>query len=92
MSKFAHDTPLQTGQNSIMGSVSLIGGPMDGRVVDSPPAAGSWLDVEGNRYVVRRASADGAGVEKDVGIFLPLYASAVAARRGRRAPLPWRPW
>jgi hypothetical protein len=72
-----------------MGSVSLIGGPMDGRVVESP-AAGSWLDVEGNRYVVRRASAGGAGVKHDVGIFLPLFASAVAARRARRAPLPRR--
>ncbi|MEA2365866.1 MAG: hypothetical protein QOI32_1378 [Thermoleophilaceae bacterium] len=72
-----------------MGSVSLIGGPMDGRVVESP-AAGSWLDVEGNRYVVRRASAGGAGVSENVGIFLPLYASAVAARRGRRASMPWR--
>jgi hypothetical protein len=66
-------------------SLSLIGGPMNGRVVDSPGPAG-WVDVEGSRYIVHH---DGTRTREDVGIFLPLYARVLAARR--RGGAPWRP-
>jgi hypothetical protein len=74
----------------VAGTLSLIGGPLNGRVVESP-ASGSWLEVDGNRYVVRRnVTAGGPGTREDVGIFLPLYARVLAARRGGRASWPRR--
>jgi len=66
-----------------MSRVLLIGGPSDGQEIDGPTTAAT-LDIEGSRYVLRRA----AGRVRDeprgwVGIFLPLYAGVLKARFAR---------
>lgn len=63
-----------------MGRVFLIGGPADGREM-AASATDDVLDVDGSRYVVRRAYAlDHAATDDWVGIFLPLYAALLRAR------------
>jgi hypothetical protein len=65
-----------------MSQVLLIGGPSDGQEIDRPSSA-TVLDIEGSRYVLRRARGrDEQGGW--VGIFLPLYAGALKARFARR--------
>lgn len=55
-------------------TVSLIGGPADGRAI-AVNQPGEWLEVAGVRYVLRAAYKSGAtGPDGHVGIFLPLYA------------------
>jgi hypothetical protein len=66
-----------------MSRVLLIGGPSDGREIDRPTTA-LVLDIEGSRYVLRRAhgrSRDELG--RWVGIFLPLYAGVLKVRSAR---------
>jgi hypothetical protein len=70
-----------------MSDLSLVGGPMHGRVVDAPHSGG-LLELEGNRYIVRRSRARVRDARRDIGIFLPLYARLLEAHRGHRAVPP----
>ena len=77
-------TPRESGGKiRSMSRVLLIGGPWGGQEIDRPPTA-AVLDIEGSRYVLRRAR----GHRRDelrgwVGIFLPLYAGVLKGRSAR---------
>ena len=65
--------------------VTLIGGPADGNVLNAP-GGDPWVDVGTACYVLRETfPLDSEVPEGWVGIFLPLYASLLAARR--RSPM-----
>jgi hypothetical protein len=67
-----------------MTNVWLIGGPGDGGVIQAATGTG-WIDVGESRYVLRETyPLEGGEPDGWVGIFLPLYASLLMARLGRR--------
>jgi hypothetical protein len=71
------------GKIRYMSHVLLIGGPWDGQRIDRPTTA-AVLDIEGSRYVLRRARGHRRDEPRDwVGIFLPLYAGVLKVRSAR---------